>query len=173
MTGYLHSDKMDHVRDRIASTELEEAISKREKMRISSSTMSVSNQFYTEIRRDIQRASKNKDQYEKILRRLDIALNLSPEDFQLWHYRGITLGKKGDFGQAIYFFDKVIQTIYPSPVALYNKAVALAALDHKVEVQTILEDLLSLNPNDIKAQESLDRVRDDRPIDYETEFRFP
>jgi hypothetical protein len=30
MTGYLHSDKMDHVRDRIASTELEEAISKRE-----------------------------------------------------------------------------------------------------------------------------------------------
>jgi tetratricopeptide (TPR) repeat protein len=135
--------------------------------------MSVSNQFYTEIHRDIQRASKNKGQYEKILRRLDIALNLFPGDFQLWHYKGITLGKKGDFGEAIHSFDKVFQTIYPSPVALYNKAVALAALDHKVEAQTILEDLLALNPNDNKAQELLDRIRDDRPIDCETEFRFP
>jgi tetratricopeptide (TPR) repeat protein len=162
------SHEMDHIRDRIASIELEEAIRKRE-MRTSSSQFS-SDQFYSGISRDIQESFKNKERYDEVLRRLELILELSPNDNQLWHYKGIVLGKKGMFDEAIKAFEHISSL---DRVSLYNRAVALAATGQDQRAQDLLEFLLTLNPRDSNTQDLLKKIRDRRQINYEMEFRFP
>lgn len=170
------SDKMDHIRDRIASLELEEAIDKREKMRTASSQI-ISDQFYTEIRADIQEAFEKEERYNEVLDRLEAALVLSPKDSQLWHYKGIVLGKKGEFDKAIDAFDKAQafgRTTFRDPVLSYNKAIALAATRGKEPMaEAILRRLVYVNPSDSKAQELLEKIQERRKINYEMEFRLP
>lgn len=81
----------------------------------------------------------------------EMALELSPDDIDLWINRGLALSNLGDKEDAIESFDKAIELDPEDTLAWNNKGVALDDLGRHQEATGCYDRVIEIDPNDADA----------------------
>jgi len=105
-----------------------------------------------------------REEYELALEAFDKAIELKPDDADVWSNKGVTLGKLGRYDEALKAHDKAIELKPDLAEAWYNKACAYSRKGDKENALKNLSkaiDLDAKNKEDAKSDEDFKNLWDD------------